>query len=216
MLKGETGLKFARLSIYWVSFLLLGLNAISPAMTSIAEAMPSKSPVEIQMLEQLPYLLTVPTLLTAGVLSKKISRKTLMVVGMGCYLVGGLTCIFATGYHTILSCRCLLGVGIGILNPCTDGLIADFFYDSDDYPKMIGLNYAFKSVGGIFYTLCTGYLATISWHAVFLVYLIGVPVLFFLVFIIPDAPTHNDDIPLFTAKKKGGGSFSFLQLSSRL
>lgn len=197
MLESKTGLKFARLSIYWVSFLLLGLNAISPAMSTIAEAMPGRSPVEIQMLEQLPYLLTIPTLLTAGMLSKKISRKLLMIIGMSCYLVGGCVCIFAAEYHVILVCRCLLGIGIGILNPCTDGLIADFFYDSKDYPKMIGLNYAFKSAGGVFYSLCAGHLATISWHAVFFVYLIGFPVLFFLLFVIPDAPSRTEDMPLF-------------------
>ncbi|MGL5436355.1 MAG: MFS transporter [Lachnospiraceae bacterium] len=175
-------IKFA---IYSVDFLLLSIFAISPAMSSLSAAMPDRSAAEIQMIIQLPSLMTVPFLLMGGAASKKFSRKTLLLAGLVLFLTGGTTGYFTENYFLLLISRCVLGFGIGIMNPCTVGLVSDLFFGTDEYAPTVGLENAFKSVGGVIYTILTGWLCMISWHHVFLVYLLGVPVFFSVLFFIP-------------------------------
>ena len=174
-----------KLTIYMVAFILLGMYAISPAMSSISAAMPERSATEIQMILQLPALMSVPFLLFGGIISQKISRKTLILFGLVCYTAGGTTGFFTSSYTVILLSRCVLGLGIGIMNPCTMGLISDLFYGTEDYAPTVGIENASKSIGGVVGTMITGALCTISWHHTFLIYFLGVPIFLFMLFFVP-------------------------------
>ena len=184
-----------KITIALTGFLLLGTYAISPAMASISAAMPDKSATQIQMVIQLPMLMSVPFLLCSGILSQKVNRKHLMIAGLCCYIIGGAAGAFTESYAVLVCSRCLLGFGIGILNPCNMGLISYAFFGTDEYAPMVGVENAFRSLGGMVSAIIAGWLCLISWHHAFLVYLLGIPVLLFTVLFVPSMPPQTSGRP---------------------
>lgn len=208
-MKNTKSKSLIKLTIYMVAFILLGMYAISPAMASISAAMPDKSATQIQMIMQLPALMSIPFLLFGGIISQKISRKTLILFGLVCYTAGGVTGFFTESYVLILISRCVLGLGIGIMNPCTMGLISDLFYGTDDYAPTVGIENASKSIGGVCGTIITGWLCGISWHHTFLIYFLGVPIILFMIFFVPSMKAAGNEST--TVKEKRGWKKLLLQ-----
>ena len=155
--------------------------AISPALGVIAQAFPDASPTLIKLILTVPSLMIIPFSFVASYLTTKMTKRSIVLIGIIIYIIGGIGPQIASTIEVIIGFRLLLGIGVGLLMPLADSLINDYFIGKER-TKMMGLNSAFSNFGGILTMLFAGWLATLSWQAPFNVYLLGV-FIFILVFL---------------------------------
>ena len=87
----------------------------------------------------------------------------------------------------ILFMRALLGIGTGLISALSLSLIADF-YHGDERSSTMGQSSAIATLGGIFLTILSGWLALTSWRYAFGVYLVSLIVLIMVWFSLPNPP----------------------------
>ena len=176
--------------------------AVAPALADIIAYFPDASPLLGKMVLTTPALTIIPVALITGIMSRRVSQKRLVYVGILFYLVGGTGGGISHSIPFLLSMRAALGIGVGILMPLSTGIIADF-WSGYEKTKIMGLASASNNLGGIIATLLSGLLAAISWRASFLIYLLGIPVLILVLFFMPEQqPKQAQD------KQSGQGTVS--------
>ena len=171
--------------------------AVAPGLAQIAEYFENAAAVQIKLILTLPALFIIATSLITDRLTKFLSKKKLMSIGLLMYLIGGAGGAFAESIYTLLAFRALLGVSVGIVMPLSVSYIADFF-EGEERAHMMGLSAAASNLGGAFATLLAGYLAVYSWRMPFAVYSASLIVLIMVIFFIP-----QDDKTLIPETKSG-------------
>lgn len=159
--------------------------AVAPALADIIAAFPGTPETAGKMVLTVPALTIIPTALLTGYLSRFFSRKTLVYAGLALYLAGGAGGGLADSISVLLVMRGVLGLGVGILMPLSTGIIGDL-YSGEEKARIMGYSSASSNLGGILATLVSGFLAVMHWRASFSVYLLAVPVLFLVIFFVPD------------------------------
>jgi MFS family permease len=168
-----------------VTSLVYGLGAVTPALADIAKAFPDKSTETIQMIATTPSLLIMASTLICGQLSRIVRKKTLVLIGMLLYGIGGIVPAFFGGLTFILIMRGVFGAGCGFLIPLSQGLIADYF-EGHDQEVFMGYRSSTAAVFGMFFTMVGGYLCAIYWRYTFYAYLIVIPVFLLILFTMPE------------------------------
>jgi MFS family permease len=140
-----------------------------------------------------------PSTLICGALSRVISKKKLLIVGMLFFAVGGLMPAFYGGVVFILCMRGVFGIGSGFLMPISQALVADYF-EGNDRDAYMGYSSSNAAIWGIVFTLLGGFLCDIHWRYTFYAYLLVVPVFLFVVTKMPE-PAR----PQATERSKSGG-----------
>jgi MFS family permease len=173
-----------------VTSLVFGLGAATPALADIAKAFPNESRESIQMIVTLPSLMIMVSTLICGQLSRVMRKKTLVLIGMLLFGIGGVTPALWGGLKSILVMRGILGAGCGFLVPLSQALIADFFQGADR-DRYMGYRSSTASIFGIFFTMAGGHLCAIHWRFTFYAYLMVVPVFFLILFAMPEPEVHK-------------------------
>ncbi|MDB1123409.1 MFS transporter [Vibrio algarum] len=155
--------------------------AVAPALAEIQSAFPDTSQTTIKLILTVPAISIIIFSLVSGRLSRTLSKRTLLFIGIFFYLLGGLGGGLANSIEMLLAFRAVLGIGVGLIMPMSTGLIADLFSDKEK-ATMMGYSTASSNLGGIIATLLAGVLASVHWRYSFGVYSIGLLV-FSLVFI---------------------------------
>lgn len=155
--------------------------AISPALGLIAKAFPDASETMIKLILTAPSLMIIPFSFISSYLTTKLTKRTIIMIGLIVYLIGGISPQFASSIGTLLAFRFILGAGVGLLTPLSMSLINDYF-DGNERTKMMGYNSAFSNFGGIVTMLLAGWLASFGWRTPFYVYLLGL-IIFILIFL---------------------------------
>lgn len=177
--------KLALLSISLLT--IMAGAAVAPGLGEIAKAFPSESQTTIKLILSLPPLFIVPFSILSGILSSRMSKKTLLISGLVVYIIGGFGAFFTDSLPDMLVFRAVLGAGTGIILPLSTGLIADF-YQGSERMKMLGYSFSANNLGAILGNLGAGILAMKNWHDVFYVYLLGVLVMGLVLGFLHDAP----------------------------
>ena len=110
-------------------------------------------------------------------LSKLVRKRTLVLCSVGLYVVAGVGSAFAPSFCFLFVSRMILGMAAGVFVPLANALVLDFF-EGPESGRMMGLAAMCNNLGGMLGPFCAGILATLSWRHAFLIYLMGVPVLF--------------------------------------
>ena len=176
--------------------------AISPALGLIAKAFPEASLTMIKLILTAPALTIIPFTFLTSFLTTKLPKRTVVIIGLVVYLIGGIGPQFMPTIELLILFRLVLGAGVGILMPLSESLIYDYF-TGRERTKMMGYNAAFSNFGGIITMLIAGWLATFGWQLPFNVYLLGVIIFILVLFYLPKGkiqlPPHherNSKIPL--------------------
>ena len=173
-----------------VTSLVYGLGAVTPALADIAKAFPNERPEAIQMIVAIPPLLLMVSTLICGQLSRTMRKKTLVLIGMLLFGIGGVTPAVWGGLRSILIMRGVLGAGCGFLVPISQSLIADFFQGSDR-DRYMGYRSSTASIFGMFFTYAGGSLCAIYWRYTFYSYLLVVPVFILILLAMPEPEVHR-------------------------
>src|SRR5699024_1600307 len=154
--------------------------AVSPALGLIATAFPDASPTMIKLILTAPSLIIIPFSFLSRYLTSKMTNRTIILIGLIIYLIGGVAPQFVSSIEVIIGLRMCLGAGVGRVMPLSMSLINDYF-EGKERTKMMGYNSAFSNFGGIITMLLAGWLATFGWRTPFNVYFLGL-VIFILIF----------------------------------
>src|SRR5699024_9752143 len=140
--------------------------AISPALGLIAKAFPEASPTMVKLILTAPSIMIIPFSFLSSYLTSIIRKRTILMIGLLIYLIGGLVPQLVSSIEVLLGLRLILGAGVGLVMPLSMSLINDYF-EGKERTKMMGYNSAFSNFGGIITMLLAGWLATFGWRTPF-------------------------------------------------
>ena len=189
----ETTAKPLVVSILSLSLLtVMAGAAVAPALGVIQEYFADSSPVLVQMIISIPAIFIVITNSIFPRLCKKFGAKTLTMLGLLLYTVGGCIAGAFSQILLVLIMRAFVGVGVGIIMPLSTGLLS-FYFPPEKQAKLMGYSSAMNQMGGVVATLLSGVLATISWRLSFLVYLMGLFSIILCVIFVPNDRIHRSE-----------------------
>lgn len=145
--------------------------AVSPVLGDLTKIFPEATDLDIQMLTSLPSLLIIPFILLGGKLTEKIALVRVLKVGLWLFAVSGILYLLSGKMWQLIVVSALLGIGAGLIIPLSTGLVSNYFVGPYRV-KQFGLSSAITNMTLVIATAVTGYLAEVSWHLPFLVYLL--------------------------------------------
>jgi MFS family permease len=176
---------FFKITFLSSSLLLVGVTAIGALVSEIGAAFPDISIIMIQSLVTIPSIAQMLSILIGGVIAYRLGKKNLLLLGIICFIAGGIGPMFANNYYVILALRLLVGIAVGLLQPLTGSLIADFF-SGKERGTMMGLQSTTVGIGGASFNLLIDILLIYGWKSTFIIYpVIGCIVLILSAIFIP-------------------------------
>jgi len=177
--------KWLKVTILSISLLtVMSGAAVAPALAEIARAFPHIGSNSIKMVLTVPCLLIILGSLISGRLVSVMKKRSILLIGLSLYLVGGLGAGMVDSFTALLVLRGILGLGVGLIMPLSISLIADY-YSGDERGRLMGMSTAVSSLGGIIATVLSGIVAVISWRWSFSIYALGFAVLFLVLCFLP-------------------------------
>jgi MFS family permease len=158
--------------------------AVAPALGPIGEYFKDADPLLIKLIVTLPALFIIFTSLSFNAISSKLTSKTIAVLGLVLYIVGGCGAGFVDSIYLLLVFRSILGIGVGLIMPLSTGLIA-YFFDKKEQPKLMGYSTAMNNLGGIIALALSGVLVSLNWRYSFAIYLLGLVILIMVIRVLP-------------------------------
>ena len=193
------------LAIWSISALtsLPGL-AVSPILGDLTKIFPEATDLDIQMLTSLPSLLIIPFILLGGKLTEKVDLVRILKIGLWLFGASGILYLISNRMWQLIVVSAMLGIGAGLIIPLSTGLVSKYFVGAYRV-KQFGLSSAITNFTLVIATAVTGYLAEVSWHLPFLVYLFPFISIFLTHYLKKDLSSYHpsDDIPSDTAKEMG-------------
>lgn len=145
--------------------------AVSPILGDLTKIFPKATDLDIQMLTSLPSLLIIPFILLGGKLTEKVDFVRILKIGLWLFAASGILYLISNKMWQLIVVSALLGIGSGLIIPLSTGLISKYFVGTY-WVKQFGLSSAITNFTLVIATAVTGYLAEVSWHLPFLVYLL--------------------------------------------
>lgn len=102
-----------------------------------------------------------------------IAKKTLAIIGIILFIVGGVLPAFANDFNMILVYRGIFGVGIGLIQVVCSALVTEN-YEGSERDKVMGTMNSFQMFGCIVMSILGGYLGSLGWNTVFYVHSVAV------------------------------------------
>jgi len=179
---GKSNLKITILSMSLLT--VMAGAAVAPALGNIQKYFYDVNPILIKMILTVPSLFIILVNLVFPIILKKSNIKTIALVGLILYTLGGFIGAFVNDIYFLLFSRALLGMGVGLIMPLSTGLLA-YYYNQHEQKKLMGYSVAMNNLGGIIAMTLSGFLAAIKWNYSFYVYLLGAIVILLVVLYFP-------------------------------
>ncbi|MFD2614823.1 MFS transporter [Paenibacillus gansuensis] len=174
--------KFTLLALAVTSTLAPMLAA--PAVKLLLNDFPRTNPLLIQLVVTFSSFFFLSSLWAGSYLSRRFSKKSILCLGLILYVIGGVGPAFANSIGTILILRAVLGLGIGLITPLMNALVAEHF-EGEERTRMNGLTVGVNGLGGAFFLLIGGTLSSLGWRGVFWTYSFGAILLILVLSFVP-------------------------------
>ncbi len=165
-----------------------------PMMGSLSEAFPGVDPLMLKQLITVSFLPQIGVGLAVGILVRgKVKNRTLAILGLIIYLIGGLLGYTSNSIQDLMISRFVVGISIGILATIGPGLIA-LFYQGRSKEKMMGCNIAFMNLGTVVTAVAAGAMVAVNWRMPFILYGFGVVSLLLVLWVLkePDGGCESE------------------------
>lgn len=166
--------------------------AMAPALGVIREYFSDEKTLFVQMIISMPAVFIFLTSFVFPKLAQKLKARTLLMIGLAFYTIGGSVAGVFSSIWLVLLMRALVGIGVGIIMPLSTGLLA-FYFEPKEQEGLMGWSSAMNNMGGVIATLISGALATVSWRISFLVYLMGLISIVLCAVFMPNDKIQSDD-----------------------
>ncbi|MFD1393804.1 MFS transporter [Lacticaseibacillus jixianensis] len=161
---------------------ILSLSAVSGVSTIVTGITPQLhqqfSSVPTTVIEWTVTVANLSALLTLMVnpfLTTKFGVRRVVISGLLVSGIFGAMPAFITNFYFLFICRVLLGLGIGLFSPHAISMIAHV-YNGDFRARLLGYQTGISALGNAVLLAIAGLVITISWHAVFAIYMLLVPI----------------------------------------
>lgn len=190
--------KASTIAIMAIFFVSMGVGIVTPAIQNIAEAFSDVPFSTLLLVSTLPTLFMIPATILAGALAgSKVKYRTLAIIGIIIYILGGTAPYFQNDFTSILVSRAFFGIGIGLIFPLGSALILKL-YDGQERANMLGLSNMISNIGGIVLQMLGAVLCSMSWQNTFLAHLLPIITLLIVIFMLPEP---EKDAPLADGEK---------------
>ena len=162
-----------KIGIYAMAVLMMGIVGVSGSLTVIGAQFSSASQSMIQSIISIPCLAVLPTTLLSGKLMGSMPKKTLGMIGMLIFLIGGIAPFVLTSLPVILVFRALFGIGVGIVQAVASALVAENFV-GPEREAVQGTMTSAQMLGCAVMVFAGGWLGDLAWNASFLVHGIAI------------------------------------------
>lgn len=179
--KSATSIK---LGICAISVLMMGVVGVSGALTVIGEHFADASQSTIQSIISIPCLTVIPATLISGKLMDYMPKKTLSIIGILLFLIGGIVPAFMTQLTPILVLRGVFGLGIGVIQTTSSALIAENFVGAER-ESVQGITTSAQMLGSAVMVFSGGWLASVAWNVTFYVHTLGIVALILVAVCLP-------------------------------
>jgi len=164
------------------------ITASLPIMVNVFNNIP-RAEFLVKLALTLPALLIAFIAPVSGIISDKFGRKKILIISLVIYGIGGFSGYILKDLRSILVGRAILGLGLGTLFTTASALIGDYF-TGRERAKVLSLQGAFVSFGGLLFVGGSGFLAEISWKYPFVLYLVSLLIVPAAVIILKE-PEHS-------------------------
>ena len=190
-------------AIMAIFFIAMGVGTITPAIANIAAAYPEIPFTTIILASTLPSLMIIPsTLITGAVAGSKVKYKTLTLLGLVLFVIGGMApAFFNESFNTVLLYRAIFGIGLGIISPLGNALIMGFF-EGQKRANMLGAGSFVMNIGGIVLQFLGGAFSGISWELCFIAHFPAIISFFIVLFFLKEPKSARDQEVSGKAVKK--------------
>lgn len=161
-----------KLAIYSFSILMMGVIAIAGGM-GVLGAKFGPEGYDVAQLMAIPSIPIIIVTIVAGKLQEYVPIKVLVIIGILCFLVGGIAPAFVDSFSVILVLRALFGVGVGLAQTLSSALVGMHF-EGAERQKVMGIQTSAQMIGAAVMMFASGYLAKINWEAIFWVHILAV------------------------------------------
>lgn len=155
--------------------------AISPVLGELHKVFGNVTKLEVQLLNVLPNLVTIPFILCSGKICTPKNQLSVLTWGLVIYTATGIGYFFAKSMLVLILLSCLLGVGCGLVIPLAASLISQNF-SGNPRATVLGAKSGLSNFMVIIATLFVGWVATRNWHLAFIVYFVPLIPLFLVPF----------------------------------
>jgi MFS family permease len=153
------------------SLIAMGAQVVSPLISDISQAFPDSPPAVVKLIFSVISFMSFFMSFLVGVIVYR--KKKALLIGIGCFVTGGLICAVINNIYIMLIFRCLTGFGCGIISPVASSLIADLTRP-EERTRNVSLHTMCMQIGSVASSAVAGYLAVINWRLAFLIYGIGI------------------------------------------
>ena len=140
--------------------------AVAPALNLIRDYFADANTGLVQMIISLPALFIALTSFLFRPLCKRFRARTLMLIGLILYTVGGCLAGAFSSIFLVLVFRAVVGIGVGIIMPLSTGLIS-FYFTKDKQAPLMGMSSAMNMMGGVVATTIMPWLSAALYAAQF-------------------------------------------------
>lgn len=193
--------KFAILSIPFVW--LYEASVVGPTLGALSQSFPGTPMLKIQLIMVLPFVSSIIFSVVSGKLAERHDKKPIVIFGLLLYATTGVLPAFAASVNQILVLRFLTGVGVGLVLPLPNAIIAEHFL-GEQRERMLGLATSVCNIANIVASIVIGFVLLLGWRYPFysfgLVFVIAVVALMGLPQSLPqaksDAAHPRESLPM--------------------
>lgn len=172
------------------------LSVVAPILGSVAAAFPDASTFELQLIVIMPFFTSIPMSVVAGKLAKRYDKKSLIVMGLLVYGIAGMAPFFAQTMNQILISRLITGIGVGLVLPLPNAMIAQYFTGTERQ-RMLGLATSVANIANVLDSIAVGFILLLGWNYPFLCFSVCLLIMVVAIFGLPKSPPalQADEIP---------------------
>ncbi|MBV7274324.1 MFS transporter [Clostridium sp. PL3] len=180
--------KFNVFTILLIPFVwIYELSVVAPILGEVGKAFPTASTFELQLVVVMPFFASIPFSIIAGKLAKKYDKKNLIIIGLLIYGLAGITPFFCHTLHQVLVFRLITGIGVGMVLPLPNSIIAELFTGTQR-ERMLGATTSVANVANVLDSIAVGFILTLGWKYPFLCFTVCILIMFVAMAGLPKCP----------------------------
>lgn len=172
-----------------------GADWCTAALTNIADFFPNIPYSIITLVNNIPNLCAVVFTVVAGALvNRKVTLKSMILIGVGMHAVGGVMPFFASNsFAFLLVGRVAFGIGYGIMQGICISMSFKLVTNENIRASAMGWALTAQYATNMIAQVVVGYLCEISWNYSFLIYCWSIIPFVVVLFLCPNFALDKDD-----------------------
>lgn len=169
----------------------INIIVFSVAIGAIAANFSDATSEQMSQIINMPALFMIPALYISAKLSKIISKKYVLIIGWGLFILSGFSYSFCTTITQLLAVRAVTGFAVGLMSSVPKALVAQLY--PEEISQLNGIQQSCVTSVSLVCSIAAGALSAISWrHPIYLFYL-GIVFLLLIILFVPAVPPEKKE-----------------------